>query len=134
MPHLLWDISYPNNFRPIQEVRHASSYREIFESDQGVYYLFDRIVFEGRILPLVHAKGAMSFCRSDRILNKVCKEWMTEQSRVLIEAVDQPAAEGDSGESGFPLRSEGEVFCLKLEAMILPQWPQSRGEFRGTFY
>jgi hypothetical protein len=52
---------------------------------------FDRIVFKGLILPLVHAKGAISFCRSNRILNKDYKKWITEQSKVLIEAADHYA-------------------------------------------
>lgn len=35
---------------------------------------FDRIVFKGFILPLMIAKGAMSFCRYSGILNKNYKK------------------------------------------------------------
>jgi hypothetical protein len=32
---------------------------------------FDRVVFKGFFLPLMNPKGAMDFCRSNSILNKV---------------------------------------------------------------
>ena len=37
---------------------------------KGMLTGFDRIVFKGSILPLAHAAGAMSFCRSHGIRNK----------------------------------------------------------------
>ena len=52
---------------------------------------FDRIIFKGFILPLMAAKGAMSFCRSNGILNKNYKKWMMEQTACLVETVDQYA-------------------------------------------
>jgi len=52
---------------------------------------FDRIVFKGFILPLMIAKGAMSFCRYSGILNKNYKKWMMEQTACLVETVDQYA-------------------------------------------
>lgn len=52
---------------------------------------FDRIVFKGLILPLAYAKGAMSFCRSNKILNKNYKKWMLKQTELLIEVADQYA-------------------------------------------
>lgn len=45
---------------------------------------FDRIVFKGTILPLVKGKGAMSFCKGRKILNKDYKDWMREQSQLII--------------------------------------------------
>jgi len=50
---------------------------------------FDRIVFKGFILPLMAAKGAMSFCQTNGILNKNYKKWMMEQTSCLVETVDQ---------------------------------------------
>jgi len=52
---------------------------------------FDRIVFKGHILPLMAAKGAMSFCRAKGILNKDYKKWMMEQTSRLVQTVDQYA-------------------------------------------
>jgi hypothetical protein len=37
---------------------------------------FDRIVFKGFILPLIAAKGAMNFCRTNGILSKDYKKLM----------------------------------------------------------
>lgn len=52
---------------------------------------FDRIVFKGFILPLMFAKGAMSFCRANGILNKNYKKWMMEQTAYIVEISDQYA-------------------------------------------
>lgn len=52
---------------------------------------FDRIVFKGFILPLIAAKGAMSFCRTNGILNKDYKKWMMQQTACLVETIDQYA-------------------------------------------
>jgi len=54
---------------------------------------FDRIVFKGYILPLMAAKGAMSFCLTKGILNKDYKKWMLEQTSRLVQTVDQYAKE-----------------------------------------
>jgi hypothetical protein len=54
---------------------------------------FDRIVFKGFILPLMVAKGAMNFCRSNGILNKDYKKWMMQQTACLVETMDQYAKE-----------------------------------------
>lgn len=52
---------------------------------------FDRIVFKGFILPLMAAKGAMDFCRSNRILNKNYKKWMLAQTACLVQTIEQYA-------------------------------------------
>lgn len=65
---------------------------------------FDRIVFKGLILPLAYAKGAMSFCRSNKILNKDYKKWMLEQTELLIEAADQ-YAKTNCGSGIIPISS-----------------------------
>ena len=63
---------------------------------------FDRIVFKGFILPLMVAKGAMSFCRTNGILNKNYKKWMMEQTACLVETVDQYAKE-NCGQGIIPI-------------------------------
>ena len=65
---------------------------------------FDRIVFKGLILPLAYAKGAMSFCMSNKILNKDYKKWMLEQTELLIEAADQ-YAKTNCGSGIIPISS-----------------------------
>jgi hypothetical protein len=52
---------------------------------------FDRIVFKGWILPLCTAKGAMDFCRANKILFKEYKTWMMKQTRCLVDYADQYA-------------------------------------------
>ena len=52
---------------------------------------FDRIVFKGWILPLCTAKGAMDFCRANKILFKDYKTWMMNQTRCLVDYADQYA-------------------------------------------
>jgi hypothetical protein len=54
---------------------------------------FDRIVFKGFILPLMAAKGAMNFCRTNGILNKDYKKWMMQQTVCIVETMDQYAKE-----------------------------------------
>ncbi|MEK7754190.1 MAG: hypothetical protein AAB403_06075 [Planctomycetota bacterium] len=60
---------------------------------KGVLTGFDRIVFKGHILPLMHAEGAMGFLRWRGILNKDYKRWMLERSAALVSAVDRYARE-----------------------------------------
>jgi hypothetical protein len=60
---------------------------------KGVLTGFDRIVFKGHILPLMHAEGAMSFLRWRGVLNKDYKRWVVERSEALIGAVDRYARE-----------------------------------------
>jgi hypothetical protein len=48
---------------------------------KGILTGFDRIVFKGMILPLMDAKGAMSFCRAHSIR-------MTPKGRELTTALD----------------------------------------------
>ena len=58
---------------------------------KGVLTGFDRIVFKGHILPLMHEEGAMSFLRWRGVLNKDYKRWMQERTEALIAAVDRYA-------------------------------------------
>ena len=58
---------------------------------KGTIVGFDRIIFKGFILPLMAAKGAMSFCQFNGILNKNYKKWMMQQTACLVETVDQYA-------------------------------------------
>ena len=52
---------------------------------------FDRIVFKGFILPLMAARGVMSSCWSNGILNKNYKKWMMEQTAYILKNIDQYA-------------------------------------------
>ena len=58
---------------------------------KGVISGFDRIVFKGRILPLLRAEGAESFCERRRILNKDYRDWMEARSAALVRSVEQYA-------------------------------------------
>jgi hypothetical protein len=60
---------------------------------------FDRIVFKGRILPLLCEEKVESFCNSNRILNKDYKAWMVAQSAALVQSVNEYAVR----ESGHPV-------------------------------
>ena len=60
---------------------------------KGVLTGFDRIVFKGHILPLMHAEGAMSFLKWRGVLNKDYKRWMQDRSAAMINAVDRYARE-----------------------------------------
>ena len=55
---------------------------------KGMLTGFDRIVFKGTILPLAHAAGAMSFCRSHGIRNKDFKSWAMKHTRDVIESAE----------------------------------------------
>lgn len=52
---------------------------------KGVLTGFDRIVFKGSFLPLMHELGARDFLRGKEVLNKDYKDWMTAQSKTLVE-------------------------------------------------
>ena len=52
---------------------------------------FDRIVFKGMFLPLMHAQGAMNFCQTRGILNKDYKDWMMSNTAKLIGDAEQYA-------------------------------------------
>ncbi|HSF91745.1 MAG TPA: hypothetical protein VLA51_06030 [Paracoccaceae bacterium] len=52
---------------------------------------FDRIVFKGNILPLVHDEGAVSFLRSKEVLNKNFKRWAIEQSAAITSRAEDYA-------------------------------------------
>lgn len=60
---------------------------------KGIITGFDRIVFKGSILPLAHAGGAMSFCRTHGIFNKDFKFWAMKQTREVVECAERYAQE-----------------------------------------
>jgi hypothetical protein len=51
---------------------------------KGVLSGFDRIVFKGSILPLMHVQGVRNFLQHKRILNKDYKDWMTDVSQRIV--------------------------------------------------
>ena len=55
----------------------------------GVLCGFDRVMFQGHILPLMYPAGAMSFFDRQRILYKDAKDWFLKQTIMLTEAVHQ---------------------------------------------
>ncbi len=56
---------------------------------KGVISGFDRIVFKGSILPVMHAAGAMSFLCGKKVLNKDYKNWVTKQTQSIVEPAQQ---------------------------------------------
>ena len=58
---------------------------------KGVISGFDRIVFKGSILPVMHADGAASFLRRNKVLNKDYKEWMIQQTQRIVEPAENLA-------------------------------------------
>ena len=58
---------------------------------KGILVGFDRIVFKGSILPLMHAPGAMSFCGSHGIRNKDFKPWAIQQTQTVVTSAEQYA-------------------------------------------
>lgn len=60
---------------------------------KGIITGFDRIVFKGSILPLMHEKGVMNFCHSHGILNKNYKPWMLSQTDKLVSDAERYAEE-----------------------------------------
>jgi hypothetical protein len=71
---------------------------------KGIISGFDRIVFKGTILPLMHDKGAMRFCREKGILNKDFKEWMQTQTGEII-AHAEGLAKQSGGDGILPIFS-----------------------------
>ena len=79
----------------------VAKFRDVIK---GILMGFDRIVFKGSILPLMHDIGAMSFCSTYGIRNKDFKSWAMEQTRVVVESAEQYAqAHGRQGIE--PIRS-----------------------------
>ena len=60
---------------------------------KGIMTGFDRIVFKGSILPLMNAKGAMSFCQTHGIRNKDFKSWAMEQTSQVVGYAERYAHE-----------------------------------------
>jgi len=59
----------------------------------GVITGFDRIVFKGSIMPLMHEEGAASFCIRHRILNKDFKDWMLKQTAGIVDDAERFSVE-----------------------------------------
>jgi len=84
---------------------------------KGVITGFDRIVFKGSMLALMYAQGAMDFCRRRGILNKNYKQWMREQSMVIVR--DAAAyAEKQCGGKILPVKS---VEIRKKDELVRPR-------------
>ena len=58
---------------------------------KGVISGFDRIVFKGSILPLMYPEGATRFLRSQNVLNKDYKSWVTQQTQRIVEPAEKLA-------------------------------------------
>jgi hypothetical protein len=58
---------------------------------KGVISGFDRIVFKGSILPVMHRDGAASFLRRNHVLNKDYKNWMIQQTQRIVEPAEKLA-------------------------------------------
>ncbi len=71
---------------------------------KGMITGFDRIVFKGSILPLMHEKGVMNFCHSHGILNKEYKPWMLKQTEKLVSDAERYAEE-ECGSCITPIKS-----------------------------
>jgi len=56
---------------------------------KGVITGFDRIVFKGQIRPLLYAAGMQAFLSTHGVLNKNYKDWVTNQSKQIVEYADQ---------------------------------------------
>jgi hypothetical protein len=59
----------------------------------GVISGFDRIVLKGFLQPLMFPEGALSFLRSKHVLNKDYRDWMQQESKALIDAVESAIQE-----------------------------------------
>lgn len=66
---------------------------------KGVLTGFDRIVFKGSILPLMHEAGVASFLAAKRILNKDYKDWMMEQTARIVDESEAFSKK----QTGFPI-------------------------------
>jgi hypothetical protein len=73
---------------------------------KGVLSGFDRIVFKGGILPLMHETGVAKFLGGKGILNKDYKAWMMEQTARIV--------------------SDSEAFCKKQTEMPITPIRSSR--------
>lgn len=71
---------------------------------KGILTGFDRMVFKGSILPLMHPEGAMSFFRSQGVLNKDFKSWAMEQTATVVDAAERYALK-HCGEGIIPISS-----------------------------
>jgi hypothetical protein len=60
---------------------------------KGVITGFDRIVFKGIIMPIMHAAGMESFLVARKVLNKDFKEYAQKQSQAIIESAEKIAME-----------------------------------------
>ena len=58
---------------------------------KGVISGFDRIVFKGYILPLMHKDGAASFLSRNNVLNKDYRDWVTKQTQRIVEPAEKLA-------------------------------------------
>lgn len=58
---------------------------------KGAIEGFDRLVFKGTLKPLAYAKGMEMFLRTQGVLNKDYKTWVTKQSSVIIETAEKYA-------------------------------------------
>jgi hypothetical protein len=56
---------------------------------KGVITGFDRIVFKGQIRPILFALGMQNFLGAHGVLNKDYKDWVTNQSKKIIEHADK---------------------------------------------
>lgn len=74
---------------------------------KGVLSGFDRIVFKGSILPLMHEAGVAGFLAGKKILNKEYKTWMMEQTARIVEESEAFARE-QTGLPITPIRSSKE--------------------------
>jgi len=84
---------------------------------KGVITGFDRIVFKGWMLPLMHAQGAMDFCRRRGLLNKDYKAWMMEQSGVIV----RDAAESVEKQCGGKIQPLGSLKIRKKDELARPR-------------
>jgi len=66
---------------------------------KGILSGFDRIVFKGSILPLMHEAGVSSFLAGKKILNKEYKAWMMEQTARIVDESEKLAKR----ETGLPI-------------------------------
>jgi hypothetical protein len=71
---------------------------------KGVLSGFDRIVFKGTIQPLLYEAGVAQFLRSKGVLNKDYKDWMQEQTRLLIGDAET-FSQTQTGSAIIPIRS-----------------------------
>ena len=54
----------------------------------GVIHGFDRLVFQGFIMPIMYSEGAMSFLNANQVLYKDAKAWFQTHTSRLIESIE----------------------------------------------